>query len=422
MKLSCPNCGDNVIYKIGTNTIFCKTCKTSTSISNLKYDIFNNKNSMDSKKYICSSCGNTIISIDDSPIEMCNYCGSVEFSVEAFNYHNKINKIIPFALNKDEFIYAFKNHIKGKEFSGIKEFSENSIKSIKGIYVPVKYSMYDVKVSGKKVKNTSTSNFSYNTYGNKATPERAIQVDYDSFFRVDVPFDLNKEINDKIISSIHPYYFESVVDFSPYYVAGLSIGNTNDTYGKVLKTPELVIKNAIYKRGIEERFRKIFKKSELNWNIKQIDVNSNVFVPVWLCSYSFNGQKYEFAMNGQTGKVVAKLPVDEMAVKRNIEQVEQNYESKVRSSLTFFTIMGSIFFIPIISILIYSFLPLKPIVAIVLAVITWIIMWLHYVKIIDKRSKEEQSDVIENYAKSIDTKINNTNDFEDRIIITEYRS
>ena len=49
-------------------------------------------------------------------------------------------------------------------------------------------------------------------------------------------------------------------------------------------------------------------------------------------------------------------------------------------------------------------------------------MWLHYVKIIDKRSKEEQSDVIENYAKSIDTKINNTNDFEDRIIITEYRS
>ena len=34
------------------------------------------------------------------------------------------------------------------------------------------------------------------------------------------------------------------------------------------------------------------------------------FLPVWLLSTRWNGQNWLFAMNGQTGKFVGKLPVD----------------------------------------------------------------------------------------------------------------
>ena len=31
-------------------------------------------------------------------------------------------------------------------------------------------------------------------------------------------------------------------------------------------------------------------------------------MPVWLLNYNYKGKMYTFAMNGQTGKVVGKLP------------------------------------------------------------------------------------------------------------------
>ena len=38
--------------------------------------------------------------------------------------------------------------------------------------------------------------------------------------------------------------------------------------------------------------------------------------PVWLLQTTFEGKKYTFAMNGQTGKFVGNLPVDK--TKKNI--------------------------------------------------------------------------------------------------------
>lgn len=38
--------------------------------------------------------------------------------------------------------------------------------------------------------------------------------------------------------------------------------------------------------------------------------------PVWLLNTTWNGNKYTFAMNGQTGKFVGDLPVDKAAAAR----------------------------------------------------------------------------------------------------------
>jgi hypothetical protein len=38
---------------------------------------------------------------------------------------------------------------------------------------------------------------------------------------------------------------------------------------------------------------------------------SYVLYPVWLLNTSFKGKKYTFAMNGQTGKFIGDLPMDQ---------------------------------------------------------------------------------------------------------------
>ena len=41
-----------------------------------------------------------------------------------------------------------------------------------------------------------------------------------------------------------------------------------------------------------------------------------VLYPVWLLNTTWKGQKYTFAMNGQTGKLVGDLPMDKSAYKK----------------------------------------------------------------------------------------------------------
>ena len=40
---------------------------------------------------------------------------------------------------------------------------------------------------------------------------------------------------------------------------------------------------------------------------------SYVLLPVWLFETAYNGKNYQFAINGQTGKMVGELPVDKGA-------------------------------------------------------------------------------------------------------------
>ena len=39
-----------------------------------------------------------------------------------------------------------------------------------------------------------------------------------------------------------------------------------------------------------------------------------VILPVWICNYSYNNKKYQFMVNGETGKIVGKTPVSPIKV------------------------------------------------------------------------------------------------------------
>ncbi|MBO5127226.1 MAG: hypothetical protein J6D10_06615, partial [Clostridia bacterium] len=72
------------------------------------------------------------------------------------------------------------------------------------------------------------------------------------------------------------------------------------------------------KRSTEDAFR-----STVDGYTSVIAENTNVqlqngqakyaLYPVWLLNTTWNGQKYTFAMNGQTGKLVGDLPMDKGA-------------------------------------------------------------------------------------------------------------
>jgi hypothetical protein len=40
----------------------------------------------------------------------------------------------------------------------------------------------------------------------------------------------------------------------------------------------------------------------------------HVILPVWLCTYQYNGKPYQFAVNGQTGKIKGQKPISAVKV------------------------------------------------------------------------------------------------------------
>ena len=54
------------------------------------------------------------------------------------------------------------------------------------------------------------------------------------------------------------------------------------------------------KRGIEEFYRKKKVGDKLKYAL----------YPVWILNTTWNGEKFTFAMNGQSGKLVGNLPMD----------------------------------------------------------------------------------------------------------------
>ena len=315
MKLACPNCSANVEYKIGTKSVFCPHCQAETEISSLDeklYKTISQKTMFDSSAYTCASCGSQIITLDNQPISICNFCGSTNFSNTNIKFNINDRKLIPFKYTKEEFIKNFKVFIADNKLSNLEFFKEENIEKITGLYIPIVYNEYAMKYDAKG---------SYEREKRKLLngPDNVANYDYSGLYGLNMTFDTLEEFPDYLTTNLLPYDTSESVDYSPYYFCGLSVmASTNfankkflDSFSKVKyfleKSQTLGFLNG----------KKVLNQS----NIYTITTNHSerYYVPVWLCSYKHQNETYSFAMNGQTGEIITKLPGDERKIKADLE-------------------------------------------------------------------------------------------------------
>ena len=103
------------------------------------------------------------------------------------------------------------------------------------------------------------------------------------------------------------------MDFQTAYLAGYLADKYDvDADASIDRANERI------KKSTEDAFR-----STVQGYTSVIPENTNVqlhngkakyaLYPVWILNTTWNGQKYTFAMNGQTGKIVGDLPMDKSA-------------------------------------------------------------------------------------------------------------
>ena len=125
----------------------------------------------------------------------------------------------------------------------------------------------------------------------------------------DIPMDASSKMDDTFMESIEPYDFQKLQPFDMGYLSGFLA----DKHDVAPESGESRIKERV-QHSVEQELQSTFLgySSVLPVNDHSSIQHSKakyVLLPVWLLNTNYNGKKYTFAMNGQTGKITGSLPI-----------------------------------------------------------------------------------------------------------------
>ncbi len=265
------------------------------------------------KAYNCPSCGAELICDGTTAATSCPYCGNNTIVPGQFALSLKPDLILPFQLDKDAAIAALKKHYQGK-FLLPKAFTAgNHLKEIQGVYVP--FWLYDAAVEidahfdGVNVKTTVIKDYEVTDRDHYDAHRQGV-ISYTG-----VPVDGSRKMADDYMDSLEPFDYAELKPFSTAYLPGYLADRYDQTARQCAKRADSRCENSAVKAmqatvlGYDT-----VSPSGHNVNIQRGKVRY-ALLPVWVLHTKWEDKDYLFMMNGQTGKLVGDLPIDEKKAK-----------------------------------------------------------------------------------------------------------
>lgn len=263
------------------------------------------------RSYICESCGAEIVADETTGATSCPYCGNNVVLKDKFSGGLRPDYIIPFKLDKKAAKEGLMKHLTGKRLLPKVFKSQNHIDEIKGVYVP--FWLFDadadasIKYDATTVRVWSDGDYEYTETSHYAL-HRAGSLGFEK-----IPVDSSSKIDNTLTEAIEPFNFNDLKPFESAYLAGYLA----DKYD--VKSDDCIVRaNERIKSSAEEAFRKT-ATGYASVTARESFVNLRngsakyALLPVWVLNTTWQGKKYVFAMNGQTGKFIGDLPVDKGA-------------------------------------------------------------------------------------------------------------
>ena len=330
-QYKCPCCDGSIEFSSEAQKMKCPYCETEFEMDTLlAYDAELSQEHPDNMNwetaaggewtegetqplqvYICQSCAGEIIADASTGATACPYCGSPVVMMGQFAGDLKPDYVIPFKLDKKAAVEALKKHTSGKRLLPKVFADENHIQEVKGVYVPVwlfdTLATADMRWRGTRIRTWSDSDYHY-TETSHYSITRGGTMKFSS-----VPVDGSTKMNDTLMESIEPFDFSQAVDFQTAYLSGYLADKYDvDAEASIARANERI------KESTEEAFA-----STVQGYTSVVPVTSTIklqngraryaLYPVWILNTQWNGQKFTFGINGQTGKIAGDLPMDKNA-------------------------------------------------------------------------------------------------------------
>ncbi|MDO4982104.1 MAG: TFIIB-type zinc ribbon-containing protein [Eubacteriales bacterium] len=260
------------------------------------------------KAFNCPSCGAQLLLHDTTAATSCPYCDNPTIVPSSISGVLKPDLIIPFKLDKEAAKDALRAHFKGKKLLPKLFTSENHLDEIKGIYVPFWLFDADARAeasfSATQVRTWSDHSYNY-------TETRFFELDRCGSVMFDnIPVDGSKEMADELMESLEPFDMDEAVPFQSAYLTGYYADRYDVSDDESIKRANERVRESSFDmlRSTTQGFLGVTQKTG-RVHIKNGKAKY-ALLPVWILNTTWHGNKYVFAMNGQTGKFVGDLPVD----------------------------------------------------------------------------------------------------------------
>jgi hypothetical protein len=241
----------------------------------------------------------------------CAYCHSPIVLTRQLGGEFAPDLVLPFTTTRDQAVAALqqlylKKRLLPKVFAG-----QNFVDEVKGVYVPFwlfdfdaqifeRYTMTDVS----RTRHGSQTHITTRTYA----AERSGRASF-----MGIPVDGSSNMPDDIMESIEPFDLRQTVPIQPSYLPGFQaerydVGSDHAqgrAHERLVKSAGTLFRNTV-------AGHQTVTPAGSNVEVKDMRVHY-ALLPVWMLTTIWRGQRFTFAMNGQTGRMIGDLPLDRQA-------------------------------------------------------------------------------------------------------------
>lgn len=323
---SCPTCGAQLYWDAAKQCLHCQYCDSSFSPNDFTDDtlapaedtkvVASDKLSdntvvsetEDMVIYECKTCGGEVVAQRTTMATVCPYCGEAVSMTTKSVGEFRPELVIPFAREKKEIVQVFKEYVKKSFLTPVAFKKDNIVEKIQGVFVP--FYLHTVEDSARHV--LTGEKISHSRRGDdRVTTHKVYSLHINADGKFDkLPTDAAKGIENELMDALEPFVYKDLKSYNPAYMAGYVAEQKDEELSELQDRAKDRCES-----GMDDKAREAFANYSAVMIVSKHhdfgEMNSQyVMLPVWILNVKHNGEKYKFAINGQTGKIVGKLPVD----------------------------------------------------------------------------------------------------------------
>ncbi len=260
------------------------------------------------KLYSCPSCGAEIVADATTAATFCFYCHSPVILTGKLAGAFTPDRVIPFKVDKSEVREKLLNWCSKKKFIDKRFFEESQMEKLSGVYFPFWVLSTKLKsrfrAKGTKLRVWLVGDIEY-TETSVFNVDRDASLSFDDFTLKA----LSRE-DTKLLNGVYPYDMHGAQPFEMAYLSGFYAEKRDLERAQVEGEAHAQL-YAAAKELQEEAANDCGTLTETDCSVEAENEDWRyTLLPAWMLTYQYGGETYYFAMNGQTGKIAGRVPMD----------------------------------------------------------------------------------------------------------------
>ena len=306
----CPNCPGQMFFDIPSQMLKCSHCETL--IDPGQYEITRHTEehtAYEVTEFTCSQCGARILSTDVSAAGFCTYCGSAAVFESRVSEEKEPDYIIPFQKTKEDCIKEYRKRLRRAIYAPAGMRDPAFLDRFTGVYVP--YWVYETEMEASP-ELTGTEEYRSGDY----LHYKVYTLTADVKGQYAVNFDASSFFHDETATAIAPFRKDGMKPFTPAMLSGFFADTADVDEATYLQEAKNKIGQDAYLKLVTRNFHGVspavpYGKSEMNklFSLNKVKAKRALF-PVWFLTWRDKERVAYAAMNAQTGKLAADIPID----------------------------------------------------------------------------------------------------------------